>query len=389
MRLAYITMQWPAASETFAIRDIRSLQKLGHEVTVYAMRPALPKAKIAAPDYIPALIMGFVNQVSGIGLCFLNLRLLWRLTLIMIRAKESVTSIAKSMALYPAVCFLVSRIEKDKPDIVHLFWGHFPSMVVWMMGQKGHKMPFTMFLGPYDLDYHYHLSTVMAHDAGCVFTHTNATAKRIAELGIELNKIQSIVRGIEIKPSPSVAKRPYSCIDVGRLLRSKGVYEMVDVFAAIRDRMPQATLTIIGDGEEKSGIKQAASKKKLGSAITFMGWVSSEEVLQEIASHQVLLFLSHSEKLPNAVKEAMMMRVVPVSSDTDDIAMLIADGENGLIVDHRDKAETIAARVAELLSDQGRLDEMADRARQKILDEFDVDVSMKRYATVWQGILES
>src|SRR5690625_4332589 len=38
MKIAYVTMQFPAPSETFASTDIRALQSLGHEVEVFCLR---------------------------------------------------------------------------------------------------------------------------------------------------------------------------------------------------------------------------------------------------------------------------------------------------------------------------------------------------------------
>ena len=39
----------------------------------------------------------------------------------------------RCFALIPACFYILSQLKKEKPDVVHLFWGHYPSLVGFLV----------------------------------------------------------------------------------------------------------------------------------------------------------------------------------------------------------------------------------------------------------------
>ena len=55
------------------------------------------------------------------------------------------------IALIPMSFYMFEKLKKEKPDIVHLFWGHYPSLVGYLVKKNMPDTKLSQFLGAYDL----------------------------------------------------------------------------------------------------------------------------------------------------------------------------------------------------------------------------------------------
>lgn len=391
MRIAYVTMLWPAASETFAARDVRALIRQGHDVEVYSLRPDFRNTNelkktldvthvLTAPMRGKALLCGFKNMVAHPCQLFTLGKALWA-------TEKRPAVLLKSILLWPSVFYAWSQILKNKPDMVHLFWGHYPAMVGWLLHQTSQGIPFTMFLGPYDLQYHYGLTEEVAKCAQAIITHASDNVPVLSSLGIGKDKIHVIFRGIDMqKPLNEYPKVEGRFVFVGRLIRAKGIYEMADIFSVIRKRMPYAQLHVVGDGKERAAFEGYLKEHQLDEAVDMTGWLPPEQVMSELTKAEAMLFFSHSERLPNAVKEAMLYGVVPFSTATIGMEDIIDHNVNGFIVDPR-QVDKVASLIVETIGDKQKMKTLSFNAIQTIKERFDVNVSMARYIKIWEECL--
>lgn len=139
---------------------------------------------------------------------------------------------------------------------------------------------------------------------------------------------------------------------VGRLdYSSKRVDRILHIWASLQQCYPDWTLTIIGDGDDKSRLERISHKLKL-ERIIFTGRVDSAPYY---AKAKLLLMTSNYEGCPMVIPEAMAYGVVPVVMNTfsgaDD---LIVDGYNGILTkpfdikDMASRTESIMARPSYL-----------------------------------------
>lgn len=89
---------------------------------------------------------------------------------------------------------------------------------------------------------------------------------------------------------------------VGRFEEQKNHAFLLDVFAALHERMPDAHLLLVGDGSLAEGIRQRAGELGLDGAVTFTGNVDNVDEMYQ--AMDVFAFPSRREGLPFAVLEA-------------------------------------------------------------------------------------
>lgn len=98
---------------------------------------------------------------------------------------------------------------------------------------------------------------------------------------------------------------------VGRLLYWKGLHLGMRAFAALLAEHPDARLTIIGEGPDRAWLTREAERLGMAHAVTWIGWMSREDVAEAYRGHDVLLFPSLHDSGGMVVLEAMS-RGLPV-----------------------------------------------------------------------------
>ncbi len=393
MKISYITMQFPAPSETFASSDVKSLNKLNPELSVYSLKSKhadynkmiedreLQNIAIVTCE-VKENIFGLIEIIKSPFL-FISL-LFWLIK----NDLRKTGHFIRCFALIPASFHILSQLKKQKPDVVHLFWGHYPSLVGFLVRKVLKDSKISMFLGAYDLEYNLNISRDLAKNADFIFTHAKANIPQLNKMNIETNRINIIHRGINIKNLSlvieNINKKNNQIICAGRFLPDKGFDKVIDIFSKVNKNIKNSNLLLVGYGSAQSDLKKQTIDLKIESNVTFTGYLSQNDVLKNMASSDIFLFLSSKagERLPNVVKEAMLAGCICIVSNTPGIDELIEDGKTGFIIEEKNYA-----LIPDLISslDEIKKEEIRANAKEFIIKNFDVELSMKKYINIWKS----
>ena len=394
MKIAYVTMQFPVASETFAAVELRALERLGDTLSVLSYRAAPPGAeKTLAERDLPDLDVDSGSAAAtlrGVWLMLSRPRDAGFLVATICRhCWNRPLHLAKALMLVPRSLILLERIERLKPDVLHLFWGHYPSLIGLLVRRRHPQIVISQFLGAYDLERRFPLSGLLARQADCVLTHAKANLPAIMALGIGAKDVTVSYRGVEVPATLPQPQKVRGLIAVAeRLVPQKHTAEVLHIFAKLRGSMPEAHLLVLGDGPEADGLKRLAAELDLGEAVTFAGHVSHDAVFDHLARAEAVVTMSQSrsERLPNAIKEAMLHRCLCLASRSPGIEELIEDGETGLLVEQGDIAGA-AQQFAQVLGDGGTAARIGAAAQARIVESFNADRLMRQRRDAWSAKL--
>lgn len=386
-------MQFPVASETFAAVEIRALRRRDAEVTVLAYRaPPMGAEAMLAERGLAGLPLDEGGAAATLeGLLLMLLRpgdSLYLIGTILRRCRRQPGHLAKALALVPRSLSLLRRLETLRPEVVHLFWGHYPSLLGLLVKRRLPDTILSLFLGAYDLERRFPLSTLLTEKADLVLTHARANLPAFAALGLDPQRVTVAYRGIEIpSPLPDPQKTRALMVVAERLVPQKSTAEALRLFAEVARTLPEARLRVLGDGPEKARLQGLAAQLGVADLVTFAGHLPQQEVFRHLAEAEVALTLSQSpsERLPNALKEAMLQRCLCLAARSAGIEELIADGETGLIAEADDRAGT-ARRLVALLKDPPALARIGAKAQARIAADFDVDHLMAARLQQWAAL---
>ncbi len=190
--------------------------------------------------------------------------------------------------------------------------------------------------------------------ADAVITVADALKNRLTELGAPEGKITTLRNGVDLNMfRPLRRGRIREAMDikgpvlasVGHLIERKGHDLVIDALTEI----PDATLLIVGDGEEHSALKRQAKNHGLADRVRFCGRVPHEDMIGVYNAADILVLGSSREGWPNVLLEAMACGTPCVATNVWGNAEVISSANAGLLVEER-SAKAIAAAAKKLLA---------------------------------------
>ena len=401
LRVAYVTMRYPLASETFVTNDVWALTQLGHEVEVHALRASPDDAALVRArgvEHVPVIRAAALRRIglraalAAPALASASLR--WLIGL----HRSETRALAAALWLWPAALGSALVARDRGADVVHLRWGHHPALVGALAVEVHPRAVVSLSLSAYDLEARLPVSRWLAPRADVVRTLARCNVPAIVSgYGRPADAVEVIVNGVPDAILDADLTEPEwgLVVTAGRLIASKGVHRVVRAFARARAARPdgdlraEPRLEILGDGPERPALERLAGRLGIRQHVTFRGMVPYSEVIATMRRAAVMVFLSSktSERLPNVIKEALACATAVVSSRTPGITELVRDNETGVLVDHDDEA-AIARALVDLLDDPARARGLALAGRDHVRSAFRLSDSARAYERAWREALE-
>lgn len=159
---------------------------------------------------------------------------------------------------------------------------------------------------------------------------------------------------------------------VGRMWddeRGKGHDELIAVWPAVRRRVPDAQLWVVGSGHDAPRLERKARDLGLGDAIRFFGRVSDEDLGALYQRASVFAMPSRQEGFGLVYAEAMWWGLPCIGSTADAAGQVIVAGETGELVPFGD-LEALESALVHLLSDRERAMRMGEAGRRRAREFF-------------------
>ena len=166
---------------------------------------------------------------------------------------------------------------------------------------------------------------------------------------------------------------------VGRLVRYKGLMTLLAALA----RVPDARLTVIGEGPLRGRLSEELSRLGLADRVDLLGTVSQAVFRNHLADARALVLpsLDRSETFGLVQLEAMAAGVPVVASDLPSgVGEVGLSDQTGLLVPPGDSA-ALAAAMARLQNDARLARNMGQAARRRFLERFRRDDMIDRLLT--------
>ena len=181
----------------------------------------------------------------------------------------------------------------------------------------------------------------------------------------------------------AVAYREEGCFTfcfVGRIVRDKGINELVSAFVRLHEKYPQVRLLLVGPFEKKLDPVLPETEKAIQNhpAIRFMGFQS--DVRPFLVASDTLVLPSYREGFPNVVLQAGAMGLSSIVTDINGSNEIILPNENGVIIPSKDE-EALYRAMENFLLHSEEVQCMAEKARPLIASRYDRMV-------MWEALLK-
>ncbi len=188
-----------------------------------------------------------------------------------------------------------------------------------------------------------------------------------------------MARAKQLSETLQISESHFTYIFVGRLVKDKGVEELVLAFKKVQERHPEVRLILLGPEEKELDPLSAAILKEMeeNQGMRVIGF--EKDVRPYLALSQVLVLPSYREGFPNVPMQAGCFNLPCIVTDINGCNEIIYEKENGLLIPVKN-VEALVQAMEKLLTDQELYQQLANKARAMIVERFE-------QAQVWALIL--
>jgi len=170
-----------------------------------------------------------------------------------------------------------------------------------------------------------------------VVTGSNSTKSDLLNLGFNIDKIKIIEHGINLNPieiNNNLKKFDnFTVLFLNRMVKMKGPERAIEIFRKIKSEIPEAKMIMIGKGEKEyiKELKVLAKNLKILDDITFLGFVTENEKIENLQKSHVLINTSFKEGWGLVNIEANSQGTPAVSFNVEGCRDSIKDGVSGFV----------------------------------------------------------
>ena len=205
------------------------------------------------------------------------------------------------------------------------------------------------------------------------------------------------IRGIDLdhyRRSPEVMEKAltlrkpnlFTFVFIGRVVRDKGIDELVEAFSLLHSEHPQTRLILVGHAEDNLDPVSPNTRSAIASHPAIEAVGSQSDVRPWLAASDALVFPSYREGFPNVVIEAGALDLPSIVTDINGSREIIVHGQNGIIVPPRN-AQALLQAMTQFVQNPQATQAMALKARQMIASRFEKSFVQKCLFDYYKQIL--
>lgn len=169
-------------------------------------------------------------------------------------------------------------------------------------------------------------------------------------------------------------RRAGTILFVGRLIKRKGVDDLIEALGKLVSDYPNARLEVVGDGPEAPALRDLVARSGLEDKVLFYGSLTGEALYRRFRDCDVVAMPSKS--MPNDVEgfgtiflEAGLAGKPSVGTLSGGIPEAVVNGETGILVPEGD-VQSLTSALARLLGDPVLTKRLGENALARVLSQF-------------------
>lgn len=395
-RVAYFVNQYPKVSHSFIRREIHALERQGFEVQRIALRgwdgDLVDVEDISERERTRYVLHGGLSSLlAALGRVALSVpgRFMAALSLALKMGRHADRGWPYHLIYLAEACRMLPWLQEFGARHIHAHFGTNSAEVVMLAHVLGGPAYSFTVHGPEEFDkpQFIHLGEKIRRAAFVVAISSFGRSQLYRWVGHDQwGKVEVVHCGLEpafhaVMPVP-IPDRP-RLVCVGRLCEQKGQLLLVEAAHRVAAKGIDFELVLAGDGEMRQEVEALIARHDLASRVRITGWISSDQVREEILAARGMVLPSFAEGLPVVIMEAMALRRPVLTTYVAGIPELVRPGENGWLFP-AGSVEALAATLEDFLATPPSvLERMGEAGYHRVLERHDIDREAAKLASLF------
>ena len=401
MRIAYLTGEYPRATDTFIQREVANLRSMGADVDTFSIRRTSDEHIVGEEQKIERDQTFYILPANIINLIVAHLNLLFsspKKYLATIKLAWSTSQPGLRGVFYQFFYFLEAaiiayQIKQKRIEHLHNHIAEASGTVAMLAAKMGDfSYSFTLhgpgiFFKPYQ--WRLDKKIEQALFVCCISNYARSQGMIFAPTE-KWNRMHIIHCGVEPSLFDMVSHQQPGkrLLYVGRIAAAKGLPILLESLIILKKQHPDILLTVVGDGSDRKDLEAMTVELGLSQNVDFVGYKSQTEVREYFQQTDVFVMSSFAEGIPVVLMEAMAAGVPVVATQIAGISELVEDSINGYLVPPGD-SHLLTIRIEELLKDWELRTKFGTAGRAKVEKDFNVQHEAARLYQVMNNALQN
>lgn len=175
---------------------------------------------------------------------------------------------------------------------------------------------------------------------------------------------------------------------VGRLVKEKGILDLLEAFNIVKKQFPKIVLLIVGPAEpEKNDSinREMFNNSEIKDGVIFLGEKTNIERIYPLTD--IFVLPSHREGLGLVLLEASAMEKPVIATDIRGCREAVDNGRTGILVPAKNP-EKLAEAIGYFLSNPQKANDMGKNGRIRVVKEFDEKLIFDRIKECYQKLIK-
>jgi len=176
---------------------------------------------------------------------------------------------------------------------------------------------------------------------------------------------------------------PIVILFFGKIIRTKGAFNLINAFNKIADKLPGVILQMIGDGEIE--FAQSLVDEKYKNRVIFSGFMRKDDLMNEIDKAFVCVLPSYFETFSMSVLEVYARKRALIFTNRSSGPELIKEGQTGWLIDP-ENVEELSKKIVWVFNHPNETINLAENGFNYCLNYFSTDIIIPKIEKYYNGI---
>ncbi|HUF99185.1 MAG TPA: glycosyltransferase family 4 protein [Ilumatobacter sp.] len=397
-RVGYVVSRFPKTTETFILREMQAVERLGWHVDLFAIKReqneiSQPGASVYADRLVAISDVSVGSQVAEQArLARSNVRLwlrLWSRT--MVGNWRSPATLVRAMVIAFGAPAIARRVREQGVQHLHAHWGTHSALLAHLTSLLT-GATYSVTLHAHDMHVQRSMLRQKLEAATAVVTISKHNAYLLRELYPSIvDRLEIVHCGVDtsktIPRGASALNDPLRVVCVAGLRPFKGHRHLIHALAELGARGRSVTCDLVGDGPIRQELEAQST-----TDVTFHGALDVDSAMTLVSHADVFVMPSiemangRRDGIPVALMEAMAIGVPVIASDVSGIPELVRHEITGLLVPPCDPT-AIADAIERIIDDDLLRRRLTIAGRRLVERRFDISASGAAMTELFENAL--
>jgi len=189
--------------------------------------------------------------------------------------------------------------------------------------------------------------------------------------------------------NPAYPGNGFKFLFIGRLLRDKGIFELIEAIRLVKKEFSSASLLLLGKSDDSNPAAVSGIKIKEWSETGLIKYFEeTQDVRPFIKECDCVVLPSYREGLPRTLLEALSMEKPIIATAVPGCREIIKDGINGFSIPAKNPFALAEAMKKMIMSTEEKRKEMGRAGRQQVVKDFNEKEVIESYQQIFLAAMQ-